>query len=165
MYAAKFKLGTRAAVFRRAGPFLEKKLLARRGATPLGATEERLEATNKAMGGTGNIKIPGITPYRSFMSIPKPDLKTTSRESTQTLRDSSTALAVYYIRGARAFGLPCLICGETENVEMHHIRKISDLKGKTALEIAIIAANRKQIPLCRMHHLAAHGKGPKDHLE
>jgi predicted HNH restriction endonuclease len=50
-----------------------------------------------------------------------------------------------------------------ERVEMHHVRKISDIKGKTIVDKMMMAANRKQIPLCRACHLAVHGK-PNKHL-
>ena len=59
----------------------------------------------------------------------------------------------------RALGLPCVICGSEEGVEMHHIKRLADLKGKSTLEKAIIGVKRKQIPLCRKHHLEIHGKG------
>jgi hypothetical protein len=47
----------------------------------------------------------------------------------------------------------CLICGEKANVEMHHVRKIRDMKAKdNKLDFftrQMAAINRKQITLCR----------------
>jgi group II intron reverse transcriptase/maturase len=55
-------------------------------------------------------------------------------------------------------GLACCICGETEKVEMHHVRHIrkmdgSKVKGFTRL-MAIL--NRKQVPVCRACHQKVH---------
>lgn len=90
--------------------------------------------------------------------IPGPDLKTTSKNQQEHLKDPISQGEKYYLRGMRALHYPCVVCGSQENVEMHHIRKMSDLKGKTALEIALTGVKRKQIPLCRKHHLEVHGK-------
>ena len=59
-----------------------------------------------------------------------------------------------------SLGLPCVVCGALPT-EMHHIRNIADIrksKKLTMFEKILIGRNRKQIPLCRLHHLQAHGK-------
>jgi len=54
----------------------------------------------------------------------------------------------------------CVICGSDENVEMHHVRKIRDLKmPNSKLDFftrQMAAINRKQIPLCKDHHTRLH---------
>lgn len=53
----------------------------------------------------------------------------------------------------------CIICGTTNNLHMHHLTPIKDLKNKTKLDFFTrqsIAINRKQVPLCRDHHLGFH---------
>lgn len=56
----------------------------------------------------------------------------------------------------------CVICGESKKVEMHHIRRVRDLKSKlkkkkTDFFLAqMVAINRKQVPLCKKHHQALH---------
>jgi hypothetical protein len=55
----------------------------------------------------------------------------------------------------------CVICGSDQKVEMHHVRKIRDLKkpktlGKDFLTRQMMAINRKQIPLCEEHHQKYH---------
>jgi hypothetical protein len=42
----------------------------------------------------------------------------------------------------------CEMCGATDKLTMHHVRKLKDLKGKTALEKRMIARKRKTIALC-----------------
>lgn len=53
----------------------------------------------------------------------------------------------------------CIICGVDKEVEMHHVRKIKDLKSKNKLDFftrQMLAINRKQIPLCKFHHIGLH---------
>jgi len=55
----------------------------------------------------------------------------------------------------------CVICGAMP-VEMHHVRKIRDLKGKFKskkldfFHMQMASINRKQVPLCSAHHKALH---------
>jgi hypothetical protein len=53
----------------------------------------------------------------------------------------------------------CIICGVTPT-EMHHVRKVKELKnrGLDFYTMQMAAINRKQIPLCRTHHDKVHGK-------
>ena len=48
---------------------------------------------------------------------------------------------------------PCVICGSTTDVEMHHVRKIRDLKNPSSkldfFTRQMAAINRKQVPLYR----------------
>lgn len=56
----------------------------------------------------------------------------------------------------------CVICGSSERIEMHHVRKIRDLKMKMVnkrmdwFTAQMASINRKQIPLCSQHHKALH---------
>jgi hypothetical protein len=40
------------------------------------------------------------------------------------------------------------MCGATGKLTMHHVRKLKDLKEKTALEKRMIVRKRKTIALC-----------------
>ena len=42
----------------------------------------------------------------------------------------------------------CEMCGTTDRLVMHHVRKLKDLKGKNPLEERMIARKRKTIALC-----------------
>jgi hypothetical protein len=51
----------------------------------------------------------------------------------------------------------CIVCGK--KAEIHHVRGIRDLKNSLKLDwftIQIATINRKQVPLCREHHLDLH---------
>jgi predicted restriction endonuclease len=55
----------------------------------------------------------------------------------------------------------CLVCGKFPS-EMHHLRSIKDLKSKYRQgkldfwKIQLAAINKKQIPLCKEHHVSLH---------
>jgi hypothetical protein len=52
------------------------------------------------------------------------------------------------------------MCGQEADVEMHHVRKVRDLKnrdlGKDFFTRQMAAINRKQVPLCSDHHSRLH---------
>lgn len=51
----------------------------------------------------------------------------------------------------------CEWCGaENVPIEMHHVRKIKDLKGKAGWEIVMIGRKRKTMALCRTCHMKLH---------
>lgn len=55
-------------------------------------------------------------------------------------------------------GKKCIICDETP-AEMHHVRKIKELKSRQHLSWftqQMAAINRKQVPLCQDHHKKLH---------
>lgn len=51
----------------------------------------------------------------------------------------------------------CEVCGDTQNLQMHHIRKMKDIKeGKAAWEIRMTARRRKTIAVCAKCHRRIH---------
>lgn len=57
-------------------------------------------------------------------------------------------------------GMKCVICGSTYNIEMHHVRKIRDMKNPNSkldfFTRQMAAINRKQVALCKYHHIGLH---------
>jgi len=60
-------------------------------------------------------------------------------------------------------GLPtkCVLCGTREGIEMHHLRKVADVRNKIRTGNSTWnqwkgAVARKQIPLCKYHHNTLH---------
>lgn len=54
-------------------------------------------------------------------------------------------------------GAGCAICGSQNEVDMHHVRALKDIdKSKNVIHQYMIAIQRKQIPLCKIHHLEIH---------
>lgn len=57
----------------------------------------------------------------------------------------------------RLQGHVCEFCGaETEDIEIHHIRKLKDLSGKAEWERHMIARKRKTMTLCHSCHVKLH---------
>ena len=57
----------------------------------------------------------------------------------------------------RLEGHVCEFCGaETEDIEIHHVRKLKDLSGKAEWERQMIARKRKTIALCHSCHVKLH---------
>lgn len=52
----------------------------------------------------------------------------------------------------------CELCGATDKLEMHHVRRLKDLKGKSSWEKHMIARKRKTIALCEKCHNITHQK-------
>jgi transposase len=51
----------------------------------------------------------------------------------------------------------CEWCGKVEvSIEIHHIRKLKDLKGKKKWEKLMIARKRKTLALCKKCHVDLH---------
>jgi group II intron reverse transcriptase/maturase len=62
------------------------------------------------------------------------------------------------LRTKSKLGYPCLICGASENVEMHHVRHIRKMGAKKPKGFLRVmrALNRKQIPVCEPCHQKIH---------
>lgn len=50
----------------------------------------------------------------------------------------------------------CELCGATEGLIMHHVRKLKDLKGKENWEKHMIARRRKTVAICGSCHQKIH---------
>jgi predicted restriction endonuclease len=63
-----------------------------------------------------------------------------------------------YFRTAFKLSGRCAICGSTDKVEMHHERHIRgyNVKQQQGFLAIMGALNRKQIPLCKHHHVCVH---------
>ena len=64
------------------------------------------------------------------------------------------------------FDEPCAICGTLDNIEIHHIRSVKDVRVKTRTYAQWVGAfRRKSIPLCKEHHHLLHaGKLTRDDI-
>lgn len=161
MLAAKFKLRTRARVFQIAGRDLSKLLGSKKAA---GVTDQQLLGWAREAG--GNIKLPSRLPglpYTRARFISKPDIKPLPSNwkanfRNKIIQDPLKGLEWRSLRGRTVLEASCAVCGSTQNVEMHHVRGLKSLKGVDKVEQLMIAARRKQIPLCRDHHLEIHGR-------
>ena len=164
LFAAKYKLTTQRQVYLIAGKQLGKPLLSskrRSKKSVIGQTDEQLRKWAIQAGGKLDHKLPQI-PFLTYSKIPHPDVSALSRGwnpprslSSENFPDPLRKLEWRGTRGRTSLKGTCAKCGETENVEMH--RALKHLKGRDPIEILMIAARRKQIPLCRECHKLAHG--------
>jgi group II intron reverse transcriptase/maturase len=55
------------------------------------------------------------------------------------------------------FDEPCAICGTLDNIEIHHLRSVKDVRAKTRTYAQWTGGFlRKSIPLCKDHHVQLH---------
>jgi group II intron reverse transcriptase/maturase len=154
-FAAKFKLGTVKRVLALAGKDLSAPLRSKRPA--IGNTDARQMAD--AVGAGGRLVVRTVRlPYTLAKDVAKPDLgHSFDGRGTGPHRDPYVILRSRAERAHSALSGVCSACQHTDGVEMHHVRGLKDLRGRTLSERIMIAVNRKQIPLCRPCHLKAHG--------
>lgn len=50
----------------------------------------------------------------------------------------------------------CKLCGATDNLVMHHVRKLGELKGKENWEKLMIVRRRKTMAVCGSCHQKIH---------
>ena len=50
----------------------------------------------------------------------------------------------------------CDCCGSTEDVEVHHVRKLADLTGRSRWERIMAARRRKTLVVCERCHATIH---------
>lgn len=50
----------------------------------------------------------------------------------------------------------CEMCGATGEIEIHHVRKVKDLKGKNEWERRMISTRRKTLAVCKSCHISIH---------
>lgn len=71
------------------------------------------------------------------------------------LPDTSSTRLIDRLKAER-----CEVCGATDKLMMHHVRKLKDLPGKDKWELHMIARRRKTVALCGSCHRNRHlGKG------
>jgi group II intron reverse transcriptase/maturase len=173
VYAAKFKLNRVAAIFKIGGNDLSKPIGAR-AKSVVGADEANTPKSNKKA-------ITGIL-FDRYYKIPKPKGKKIKPKwipehmkalnkgidsqsfiqliweaKRQNAKNPLAAMAWRLERALSSQGAPCAICGSFEDIQMHHVRALKDIaKSTNAIHKYMIAIERKQIPVCREHHLELH---------
>jgi hypothetical protein len=59
-------------------------------------------------------------------------------------------------RGRKDLKSPCVLCGSNQDIEIHHVRKLSKTKRKNYLSSMISRMNQKQVPVCKKCHIKIH---------
>lgn len=182
LYAAKYKLRSIGKVFKKGGKGLNKPLSSNKGSV-VGVTDERIMNwfNQKEMNSAVKGKTRKIQPilYVKYKDIPKhegnklkPDWKpefVNKMEDKEFIKLLENNKLISYERnplillgqrmskGIKVLGEPCFVCKSKDNVEMHHVKSLKLLKPlKNMIKDRQRAILRKQIPLCRKHHLQIH---------
>lgn len=160
VFAAKYKLKTRAAVFSKAHKNL-RILINPNELNKYKIDDKRKERLLKGIG----------VKYVDYNTIPKPDYSPLNKRFDESLtfeeflelktkfilKDPLESLKWRSIRGsANIFGA-CYICGSYEGVEIHHVKPIRFIdSSKSYVEKQLQASARTQYVLCHEHHVLAH---------
>lgn len=134
------------------------------------ALKHKLHTASKAFGRFGRyLEDPetGVMIYHEVEMKVKHDYKKSSSEVTELdrkLEGSPHGTLTMKIMNAQ-----CAVCGSNTKVEMHHVRKASDIRNKIRTGNAsylqwVGGFLRKQIPLCNYHHVLLH-KGQLNQLD
>lgn len=92
----------------------------------------------------------------STIEFKKPSYKITLKFLTK-LNPNGVIQGIYSYKSLSTLdNRKCSVCDSEHRVEMHHIRALKDLKGKSIVDTMMIKAKRKQIPLCRECHMKKH---------
>ncbi len=59
-------------------------------------------------------------------------------------------------RGRKDLKGPCVLCDSNQDIEIHHVRKLSKTKRKDYLSSMMSRMNRKQVPVCKKCHIKIH---------
>jgi len=85
--------------------------------------------------------------------------ETLKRDRTFKLKDyfnfDPFNVTIFALRSNHVWGMDCLICGEGDYVEMHHVKHIRKGEAKGFNKV-MQSLNRKQIPVCRDCHMKIH---------
>lgn len=90
---------------------------------------------------------------KSFIDLDFRNIKSTKSD----IWEDPLKITSFLIRQHWVLGDKCKLCGTTEKVEMHHIRRLKDLNPKLSSVHSMMAKmRRKQIPVCRPCHMRIH---------
>lgn len=89
--------------------------------------------------------------YDSSFKRKKPSRESIYDEQPHSICDAGRTSLI-----ARLKAHKCELCGETDDLVMHHVRKLKNLQGKESWERHMIARKRKTIAVCRSCHKKIH---------
>jgi 5-methylcytosine-specific restriction endonuclease McrA len=82
----------------------------------------------------------------------------TNRDAFSKSEEVDLVRMATQLRTRSKLGYACCICGDSDTIEMHHVRHIRKMSGQKARGFLKIMAilNRKQLPVCRACHQKIH---------
>ena len=93
-----------------------------------------------------------------ILNIPENFRKNVSNYNISASRENNPLKVLKWsVRTQHLMQGPCVCCGTTENIQIHHVKKLSRLdKSKSRLSIIMATLSRKQVPVCRKCHEDIH---------
>jgi group II intron reverse transcriptase/maturase len=90
---------------------------------------------------------------------------TTNRDAFKDSPEVDLVRMNVRMRTRSKLGLPCVVCGDPDTVQMHHVRHIRKMDGGApkGFTRVMAALNRKQVPVCKACHEKIH-RGKYDGL-
>lgn len=79
-----------------------------------------------------------------------------SANSASLLPYDPLSAVLYSAKETNILNKPCLICGATVDIQMHHLRHLKNTKDKSTLIKIMSRLNRKTVPLCVPCHNKVH---------
>lgn len=167
MYAAKFKLPTVAAVFKRGTNNLSIAIGARiKSIVGVDANRDKIKGIlfdryHKIPKPKGNKMLTSSRPLyeRTLRNVTDLEelVKQLSQSNTSGSKNPLEQMGRRLELTISSQGAPCEICGSYDEVDMHHVNRLSNIKhSNNPVHKHMIAIARTQIPLCNKHHLEAH---------
>lgn len=90
------------------------------------------------------------------LAIP-PDLKSNLKDYRLNSDKDPLKIVKWSIRTQHLIEGPCVGCGATSNIEIHHVNKLANLdKNKTSISRIMATLGRKQVPVCSKCHKDIH---------
>jgi len=153
MYAAKFRWHRIATIFKIGGKDLSKPIKIKNGFLGKIFDENKIEGLK----------------YSNFSEIPIGDKRSLNpafdvswpivykSAQFEMVANIEEILRKHTIAGPiMVTKIPCIVCGTFEDVQIHHVKPLRNIKNKSLKQLIISKAERKVVYLCRKHHLVAH---------
>jgi group II intron reverse transcriptase/maturase len=92
------------------------------------------------------------------LNIPKSFQKNISNYNISADRENDPLkILKWTVRTQNLMQGPCVCCGATKDLQIHHVKKLSGLdKSKSGISIIMSTLGRKQVPVCRKCHKDIH---------
>lgn len=98
----------------------------------------------------------------TYLKMPK-TLRVKHQFAKSTISEADKVLGISWYNKLTKSGLnkDCTLCSSTQNIEMHHVRQVKDVKNKirsgtSTYKQWVGSFLRKQVPLCFYHHDLLH---------
>lgn len=90
------------------------------------------------------------------LKIPDNFKKTVGKFNNKNKKMEPLKIVEWSMRTQHLLKGPCIGCGTTENLEIHHVKKLKNMKTKGKIGKIMSTLMRKQVPVCKKCHYMIH---------